>query len=137
MPYDTTVENLAQKMRKVVEINKGELIGPLKARQCTNCQDMWPAVIKLVGDDIAVQYVMRVVTRKNLSMPNYAHANLRELCKAICARAAYKRRRGDVMRGHEELMEAIAANMPELNADLREHEESLQRDALDPIAAIA
>jgi len=85
-----------------------------------------------------VKFLYRdIVTKPSQPMTNSQYRRLKDLLVAVCERATALEERGDVLKGHAELMEALATYMPELNADLREYEESLHRGALDPIQAIA
>ncbi|MCC7543676.1 hypothetical protein IT415_03145 [bacterium] len=134
MAFKTTQENWLSELRKRVNLDKGKKPTSLLDAQFSDCQDCWGSVIRQEPEYV-VQFLMKyIVTKPFQPMTNSQYRRLKELLIAVCERAAFLRERGGVMRGFDELMQALATHMPELNRDLREHEESLQRESLDPIA---
>ncbi len=137
MAFKTTQENWLKELRKRVNLGKGKKPTSLLDAQFSDCQDCWGSVVRQEPEYV-VRFLMKdIVTKPTQSMTNSQYRRLKELLIAVCERAAFLRQRGDVMRGFDELMGALGTHMPELNRDLREHQESLQRESLDPVDAVA
>lgn len=137
MAYRTTQANWLREIIKRNNTGKGRKPTSLLDAQFTDCQDCWGSVVKQAPEEVVTFLYKDIATKPDQPMTNSQYRHLKDLLIAVCERAVFLKERGDVLKGHEELMEALATHMPALNADLREYEESLQREALDPIAAIA
>ncbi len=137
MSFRTTQSNWLKEASKRVYNGNGKRPTTLLDVQFTDCQDGWNCVV-VQDPDLVVRFLFEeLVTKPGTPMSNSQYRGLRKLLVAVCELAVRKEAAGSVLRGHRELMDALAANMPDLNAELREHEEALRRAALDPVAAIA